>query len=110
MGGGTVCQAVLCATWRPGGAQAWPSQHTTPALAIFHCHAGPGYGEEQPVICRNFTYPVPPTYTKGRPFDWAPAPAPALAPAATSGARSLTRTALGLLPALALALGCAALL
>ena len=51
----------------------------------------PGYEEEQPVICRNFTYPVPPTYTKGRPFDWAsPAPAPTPAEAAPNSSSAGT--------------------
>lgn len=40
----------------------------------------PGYNETQPYICRDFEYPVPATYTKGRPFDWAPSPAAAPAP------------------------------
>ena len=46
----------------------------------------PGYNETQPHICRDFEYPVPATYTKGRPFDWAPSPAAAPAPALSAAA------------------------
>ncbi len=63
------------------------------------------------VLLSSPQYPVPATYTKGRPFDWAPSPALAPAPSPTGAAapRAASIAATAALGALVLLL-CAALL
>ena len=56
-------------------------------------------------------YPVPATYTKGRPFDWAPSPALAPAPSPTAAAlRGTSVTAATAVLGIVVLLLCAALL
>lgn len=65
---------------------AHPSQHEDKGCMKVVRWECPGYNETQPYICRDFQYPVPATYTKGRPFDWANSSAAAPAPAPNSAA------------------------
>lgn len=120
----TIVIPLLSAAADYVGLRIQPGQFA--GYSVLHCHLlqhedkgcmkvvrwqCPGYNETQPYICRDYEYPVPATYTKGRPFDWAPSPAAAPTPAlASAAAPREASVAMAAVATAAVLLLCAALL